>query len=161
MAAGMNRGGPLGQPAGAGGSGQPLGSRDLWPAPHLYPRVRSGARYASRHWRLCASVLLGAAGAAAVGYLTAQNAHARPAHVAVVLRVVIIVTLIAVGFYAQIRTSHTRLGVTLVGVGLFASVWLLNGSREPLLFSLGVLLGGLAPPVFAYLVLAYPSGRVR
>jgi signal transduction histidine kinase len=127
----------------------------------MYPRLRSAARYASRHWRLCAFVLLGAAAAAAVGYLTAQNPNASPAHVAVPLRVAIVLTLVAVGAYAQTSTGQARVGVALVGAGLFSSLWLLNGAREPILFSLGLLLTGLAPAVFAYVVLVYPSGRLR
>jgi signal transduction histidine kinase len=118
-------------------------------------------RHLSRHGRLYGFVLLGAAAAAVVGYLTAQNPHAGQAHVAVPLRVAIVAAMVAVGAYAQTNTGQARLGAMLIGAGLFASLWLLNGSKEPILFSVGLLLAGLAPPVFAYLLLAYPGGRLR
>jgi signal transduction histidine kinase len=128
-------------------------------------RSESGARTLLHHWaghrRLLAFVLLGAAAAGVVGYLVAQNPHAAPAHIAVALRVAIIAVLVAAGAYAQTSTGQVRLGVLLVAAGLYASVWLLNGSRDDVLFSVGMLLGGLGPTVFAYLMLAYPSGRLR
>jgi signal transduction histidine kinase len=48
----------------------------------------------------------------------------------------------------------------LVAVGLFASVWLLNGSSHRVLFSVGVVCGGVMPSLVAYLTLAHPTGRL-
>jgi signal transduction histidine kinase len=53
------------------------------------------------------------------------------------------------------------MGGLLVVAGLYACVWLLNGSSDRVLFSLGMLVAGLAPTIFAYLVLAYPIARLR
>jgi signal transduction histidine kinase len=129
-----------------------------WPG---HGRSRTLGRRVSLHWRLLAFVMLGAAGATIVGYLVAQNPHAAPAHIAVAVRVTIILTLVGAGTYAQTSTGQARLGILLLAAGLYASLWLLNGSKEPLLFTVGMLLGGLGPTVFAFLLLAYPSGRLR
>lgn len=48
----------------------------------------------------------------------------------------------------------------LVATGLYAALWLLNGSSDRLLFSLGVLFTGATPTIAAYLMLAHPSGRL-
>jgi signal transduction histidine kinase len=130
-----------------------------WAAPAA--RSRTLRRDWSRHWRLLAFVALGGAAAAAVGYLTAQNPDAMPAHAGVYIRVSIILSLVGAGAYAQTNTGQARMGMLLVAAGLVCSLWLLNGSREPLLFSVGMLFTGVAPAVFALLVLAFPSGRLQ
>jgi signal transduction histidine kinase len=79
----------------------------------------------------------------------------------VAVRVAIVATLVAAGAYAQTNTGQARIGALLVAAGLFASLWLLNGAANPTLFTIGLLLGGAAPTVFAYLMLAYPSGRLQ
>ena len=48
-----------------------------------------------------------------------------------------------------------------LGSGLFSALWLLNGATDRFAFSVGVLFSGLAPGVFAYLLLAFPTGRLR
>lgn len=164
--AGMSRGDVVSQSAGAAGAGRTLGylgsqSALPWPGSGVRSRLASIARYWAAHRGLCAAVGLGAVAAAAVGYVVAQNPAAGPAHVAVPLRVAIIATLIAAGAYAQTNTGQVRMGVLLVAVGFYASLWLLNGASEPALFGVGMVLAGLAPAAFAYLLLAYPSGRLR
>ena len=111
-------------------------------------------------WRQSGIVLLGAVAAAGVGGATSVNPAAAPADVAVLFRVLVIVALIAAGVYAQSSRIQIRMGTLLIGVGLFSSLWLLNGSSNPLLFSVGVVCSGLAPPLFAYLVLAHPTGHL-
>jgi signal transduction histidine kinase len=76
------------------------------------------------------------------------------------LRVAIIVALIAAGVYAQASKIQARMGSLLIGAGLFSSLWLLNGSSNRLLFSIGVVFSGFAPLVFAYLMLANPTGHL-
>ena len=154
----------MSQTVAAAAGGQEVGYLD---AQRGLGRSGSGshARVPVRHWaghrRLLAFVVLGAAAAGVVGYLVAQNPHAAPAHIAVPLRVAIIAALVAGGACAQTSTRQVRLATLLVAAGLYASVWLLNGSSDAILFSVGMLLGGLGPAVFAYLMLAYPSGRLR
>jgi signal transduction histidine kinase len=104
---------------------------------------------------------VGSLAAAGVGYLVSRNPAAAPAHVAVALRVLIIVILVAGGIYGLAGRNRSRMGALLVGAGLYASLWLLNGSSERVLFSAGVFVSGAAPMLFAYLVLACPRGRLR
>lgn len=72
-----------------------------------------------------------------------------------------ILALIAAGTYAQTSHVQARMGKVLIAAGLFCVVWLLNGAGGRLLFSVGALCGGPAAVVFAYVMLAHPSGRVR
>jgi signal transduction histidine kinase len=114
-----------------------------------------------QRWQLLSIALAGSLAAAAVGYLVSENPTAAPPHVAVAVRVALIVTLMGTGIYDLTRRGQARMGGLLVGSGFYACVWLLNGSTHRVLFSLGVLVAGLAPTIFAYLVLAYPRGRLR
>jgi signal transduction histidine kinase len=109
--------------------------------------------------RLSCSALLGVVGATAVGLLTYRNPAAEPTDGAVVIRVLIIGSLVAAGIYAQTSEIQTRMGGLLVAGGLFSTLWLLNGSSEPLAFSIGMFCGALAPTVACYLILAHPIGR--
>lgn len=104
--------------------------------------------------------LAGALGSAGVAYATAQNPAAPPGDLAIVFRVVMIVALISGGLYAHMTRSQARMGALLSGVGLLTCLWLLNGSSNRLLFSIGVLMSGVMPAVFGYLILAHPTGKV-
>lgn len=95
-----------------------------------------------------------------VGYAAAVNPAAGPGGAAVPLRVSIILALIAAGIYARTSKVQARMGSFLVGAGLFSSLWLLNGSSNRLLFSIGVVCSGFAPVVFAGLMLAHPTGHL-
>ena len=53
------------------------------------------------------------------------------------------------------------MGALLTAAGFYAAIWLLNGARDRLLFSIAVLVTGLAPVLLAYLMLAHPTGRLR
>jgi signal transduction histidine kinase len=112
-------------------------------------------------WRPSSVALAGLAAAAGVAYATAKNPAASPAHVATVFRVVMIVSLIAAGLYAQSSRIRARMGGLLIGSGLFSALWLLNGSSNRLLFSIGVVCSGAAPLGFAYLMLAHPTGHLH
>ena len=111
-------------------------------------------------WRLPVVALVGIAAASGIAYTTAKNPAASPGQAAVPLRVLIILSLIATGLYAQTSKIQARMGGLLIGVGLFSSLWLLNGSSNSTLFSIGVVCSGLAPLAFSYLVLAHPTGRL-
>ncbi len=112
-------------------------------------------------WRHLTIALLGAIAAGGVGWTTSANANPIPAHGAVLIRVVIIATLIAAGLYARTSTLQARMGGQLIAAGFFSAFWLLNGSGNRVLFSIGVVCTVLAPAVFAYLMLAHPVGRLR
>ena len=110
--------------------------------------------------RLAGTVTVGALAATAVGLLTSENPAAQPAGLAVEIRVVVIAALIAAGLYAHTSRIQARMGALLIVVGLLSSLWLLNGSSNRLLFSVGVVFTGLMPLVFAYLILAHPTGHL-
>jgi signal transduction histidine kinase len=112
-------------------------------------------------WRFLAIAILGAVAAGGVGWLTSMNPNAAPAHVAVLIRVLIIATLIGTGLYALTSKIQARMGGQLIAVGFLSTVWLLNGSSNQVLFSISVLCSVLLAPAFAYLMLAYPSGRLH
>ena len=111
-------------------------------------------------WRLSSVALLGFAAACAVAYLTEQNPAASPTHLAAPFRVVMIVSLIAAGIYAQTSRIQARMGTLLIGAGLFSALWLLNGSSNRTLFSIGLVCSGAAPVAFAFVVLAHPTGHL-
>ncbi len=138
---------------------EPLGG-----APVRLSRLRDGLE---RRWdsvplalRLVGIAIVGASAATAVGLLTAANPSAEPRGLAVELRVVLISALIAAGIYAQTSKVQARMGGLLVGAGLLSSLWLLSGSSNRLLFSVGVAFTGFMPLLFAYLMLAHPTGRL-
>ncbi|HEV3391665.1 MAG TPA: hypothetical protein VG057_21750, partial [Solirubrobacteraceae bacterium] len=110
--------------------------------------------------RLVGIAIVGASAATAVGLLTAANPSAEPQGLAVELRLVLISALIAAGIYAQTSKVQARMGGLLVGAGLLSSLWLLSGSSNRLLFSVGVVFTGFMPLLFAYLMLAHPTGRL-
>jgi signal transduction histidine kinase len=53
------------------------------------------------------------------------------------------------------------MGALLTAAGFYAVIWLLNGARDQVLFSVGVLFTGIAPVVLAYLLLVHPTGHLR
>jgi signal transduction histidine kinase len=129
--------------------------------------ARSGAAVA-RLWtsmplalRCAAIAALGIFAATVVGLLTAENAAAKPTGLAVELRIVMIVALVATGLYAHTSKIQARMGGLLIAVGLLSALWLLNGSSNRVVFSVGVVFTGLMPLVFAYLMLAHPTGHLH
>ncbi len=110
--------------------------------------------------RLAGVAAVGASAATAVGLLTSENPAAQPAGVAVEIRVVMIVALVAAGLYATTSKIQARMGGLLIAVGMLSSLWLLNGSSNRVLFSVGAVFSGLMPLVFAYLMLAHPTGHL-
>jgi signal transduction histidine kinase len=137
--------------------------RRTWrPSPVDGRTGRIGALLASvpPAWRVTVIAVTGTVAAVAVGFTTALNPSAGPGDLAVELRVLMIGTLIAVGLYAQTNAIQARMGGLLVAVGLYSSLWLLNGSSDRFLFTVGLYGAGLAPTLFAWLVLAHPTGRL-
>jgi len=113
-----------------------------------------------QHWKFAAVAILVAAIAAVVGYTTSKNPSAPASGTAVEVRVLVIVALLAVGMYLQRRMGQTRMGALLIGVGFLSALWLLNGSGNRLLFSIGVVAAGAMPVSMAYLMLAHPTGSL-
>lgn len=111
-------------------------------------------------WRLSATGVLGALAVAGVAAVTASNPQASPPGNAVALRVAIITSLIGAGLYAQTSRAQSRMGALLTCAGFFSSFWLLNGSSDRVVFSIGLVCSGVAPVLFAYLMLAHPTGRL-
>ena len=112
-------------------------------------------------WRLAGIGLGGAVAASLVGWLVSLNPSASPAHLAALVRVLVIVSLIGAGLYAQTSKLQARMGALLTAAGFYAVIWLLNGARDRVLFSIAVLATGLAPVILAYLMLVHPTGRFR
>jgi signal transduction histidine kinase len=110
--------------------------------------------------RLGATAIIGASAATAVALLTSENAAALPPGLAVEIRVVMIAALIGTGVYAQTSKIQARMGGLLIVVGLLSCLWLLNGSSNRVAFSIGVIFTGFMPAVFAYLMLAHPTGHL-
>lgn len=142
---------------------------DLGPAARLELRWVARARLVrtafqrrgSPHVPPIAIGVFGTGAAGGVAYLTSQNPEAQPAGASVLVRVLIIGSLAIAAAYAQSSVIQRRMGLLLSGACVFCSVWLLNGSSGSFAFSLGALLGGPALVVAYYLLLAYPSGRLR
>jgi signal transduction histidine kinase len=110
--------------------------------------------------RLGAIAIVGACAATAVGLLASANPAAQPPGLAVAIRVVMILALIGTGVYAGTSKIQARMGGLLIAVGLLSSLWLLNGSSNRVAFSIGVVVTGLMPLVFAYLMLSHPTGHL-
>jgi signal transduction histidine kinase len=118
------------------------------------------ARSPRKRWLACAIVLLIVAGALAVGYLASANKQAGSPDWEVILRVTSIVSFIGLGAYAYASRTRARMGLLMVGAGVFSWLWMLNGADGRLTFGAGALLSALAPTVFAFVMLAHPSGRL-
>ncbi len=111
--------------------------------------------------RLVGICLVGVAAAGLVAVTTAGNPSAAPHGFAAPLRVIMILSLIGTGVFAQTSEIQARMGRLLVGAGFVSAVWLLNGSSDRWLFSIGTLFSGFSVLLFAALMLAHPSGRLR
>src|SRR5690242_16085357 len=142
-------------------SGLAGGERGSNPWRRLHARVAELSKAIPLAWRLSLLGLLGALSAALVGWLVSKNPSASPAHLAGLVRVLVIVSLIGAGLYAQTSKLQARMGMLVTAVGFYAAIWLLNGAHDRLLFSVAVLVTGLAPVLLAYLMLVHPTGRLR
>ena len=125
-------------------------------------RVLGGeARSLGQRLPLAAFAALGVLAAAIVGALAAANPDALPAHYAASFRVAVIVLLLLAGLFARTARLHARMGLTLLAAVPLVALWLLNGSKLALPFTIGLLATGFAPAVVCYLLLAHPTGKLR
>ena len=111
--------------------------------------------------RLSGLTLIGALSTGFVAWVTSKNPAASPVHAAVLVRVLILAALIGSGLFAVTSESQTRMGGLLLASGFLACLWLLNGSSNRYLFSVGALLSGLMPTVLAFLALSLPTGHLQ
>ncbi len=98
--------------------------------------------------------------AAAIGLTLAGSQSSNPVLDAEI-RATIIAAPIAVGLYAWYREPWARFGKLLVAAGFAWSLTTLAESSNEVLYSSGRVLGWLVEPFLIYLVLGFPSGRVK
>src|SRR5687768_16093402 len=67
---------------------------------------------------------------------------------------------VGTGLYAWRRRPESRFGRLMVLAGFAWLLGVLNASDDPLVFTVGIVLGGLWGPVFGHLLLSFPSGRL-
>ena len=68
---------------------------------------------------------------------------------------------VAAGLVSRLRRPDSRVAAIMVAVGFAWFLGALTQANEPVVFSLGAALNDLPWAFFGYLVLAYPSGRLR
>jgi signal transduction histidine kinase len=107
--------------------------------------------------RTLTGLLLVSAVWAAIGYPTASPGG----EMAVIVGIATVIALMSVGVSMQADEGRERQGKLLVYAGSLSSLWLLVGSDVSFAFSVGRLYAGLITIVFAYLILAYPTGRLH
>jgi signal transduction histidine kinase len=158
---------PPPQPSIGGREPAPTGWRSRLPQ-RLLPSTR---RHLAVAWpgRLrvldAGSVRIRALGGLAIA-LAAYFAFASPrsspgGESAVIVGTATVAALAAVGLSMQTNEGRERMGRLLVLAAVIFSLLLLLGSSSRLAFSVGWLGASLLPPLFAYLFLAYPSGRLH
>ena len=67
---------------------------------------------------------------------------------------------VGTGLYAWRRRSESRFGRLMVLVGFAWFLGPLSAANSPLVFTLGIVAGGLWGPVFGHLLLSFPTGRL-
>ena len=127
------------------------------------PSSRWGASAATTRNRTLAFVALaGVLASGIVAYAAAVNPDASPAGaVGSLARALYVLTPVAVGIYAWRRHPEERLGQLLILFALVAAIWTLNGSSDPALFGVARLVGVVVAPLYGYLVLSFPEGRLH
>lgn len=98
---------------------------------------------------------------ALVAYLTHANPHLAESGFGVPARVAIIGSLLATGAYMMSDATRRRLGAMVLGTGLLACVWLLNGSARSLPFTVGMAAAPLMVSANCLLLLVHPRGYLR
>jgi signal transduction histidine kinase len=105
---------------------------------------------------------LGGLAVALAGYSAFAYPRSSPGgESAVIVGTATVVALVTVGLNMQASEARARMGRLLVRSGVVFSLMLLLGSNNGLAFSVGLLGSAILPPLFAYLFLAYPAGRLH
>lgn len=102
--------------------------------------------------------LLAAAGAIAI-VLTSDHTTDKLATIALAVPTELV--FVASGLVARARQPENRTGSLLIMVGLAWFLGAPGSADQPVLFSAGLLLGGLFIGVLVHLLLAFPSGRME
>jgi signal transduction histidine kinase len=113
-----------------------------------------------RHAGLVALALAGVAATAAAAQLAYAGAEGRPGLTAFA-RALCVGVPIAVGLYAWYRGENRRFGLVLMTVGAGWFVTTLAESDGEVAYTVGRTAGWLVELLIVYLVLAFPSGRLR
>ena len=68
---------------------------------------------------------------------------------------------VGTGLYAWWRRPHSRFGPLLVALGYAWLLAPLPAAADPVVFTVGIVLGGLWGPMLAHALLSFPTGRLR
>ncbi|HET8950760.1 MAG TPA: sensor histidine kinase [Solirubrobacteraceae bacterium] len=93
--------------------------------------------------------------------MTAAGSAAEHPALEAIARALMVGVPIGVGVYARTRPASARFGTLLVLTGGAWFLTTLSESSDPWLHALGRIAGWLCEPLLIYLVLAFPTGRVR
>jgi hypothetical protein len=137
-------------------SGWPAGGLG-WPRRHGRPPLL-GADPGAIRLAIAGVGILGGAGAA---WLASTSQIEASGPVAAVLAVVLGWSFIGSGLVAGRARSENRLGPVMVFIGFAWFATFLADARNPVAFTIGTALENVYLVGFAYLVLAFPSGRLR
>jgi signal transduction histidine kinase len=111
------------------------------------------------------TVAVGAVGAVvaagAVTLATATTAGVATPHAGLAVRVAIIGAFAVAAITAQTTRMGSRLGQVLGATTLFCALWMLNAASWAPARAVGTLSSMVAPVVLAYVMLAYPAGRLH
>jgi signal transduction histidine kinase len=155
------------QPSTAGGEPSPTGSGFRMPVwlratTQSHPAVAWPTRPRALDSRIVGVRALGGVAVALAGYSAFAYPRSSPGgESAVIVGTATVVALVTVGLNMQASHGRARMGRLLVYAGVIFSLALLLGSSSSWAFSVGWLGVGLLPPLFAYLFLAYPAGRLH
>ena len=111
-------------------------------------------------WTPISTAVVAGAGVAAVALATVMSTDVPAAHAAFAFRVAIIGAFAAAAITAQASRAGSRLGQLLGMMTLFCVAWMLNGSSWAPARAVGIVASTVAPVLIAYLMLAYPAGRL-
>jgi PAS domain S-box-containing protein len=110
--------------------------------------------------RLAAAVAGGAVLYTGAVYLLATADLGEPRSLAVMITTAGLIFTVA-GTIAAYRRPDNRTGAQMLAVGLLWAIGSLQLADSPLLFTIGYVLSGLAFVAVAFLILAYPTGRLH
>jgi len=106
-------------------------------------------------------VVAGLAACAVAAAVTASGSGSGDVALQAVARAVMVGAPIAVGLYARRQPATARFGSLLVLAGFGWFMATLSESHDPWIYSVGRVSGWLVEVVLIYLILAFPSGRLR
>jgi signal transduction histidine kinase len=108
-----------------------------------------------------AVALAGAVLCALAAAITLAGNSSHDAWLEATARALMVGTPIAVGLYARRRPSSERFGRLLILAGFCCFATTLAEASDPVLYSVGRIFGWVVEPLLLYLVLAFPTGRLR